>query len=209
MFGYIYKTTNLNNGKIYIGQRRGNFNSSYYGSGTILLLAIKKHGTDSFKVELIKSATNSKSLDSLEKKYIKSYKELFPFVETYNIADGGLNHRTGSGRNHPQFGKGGTFKGKKHSKETRRKISLSKLGKTSWNKGLKFSDEVRENMSKAHLGWVPPKAWRDKKSKSMMGNKLRLGSKAWNKGIPRTPEERLAMSEGQLRRIQSENVHSN
>ena len=37
MYGYIYKTTNLVNGKIYVGQHKGEFTEDYIGSGTSLL----------------------------------------------------------------------------------------------------------------------------------------------------------------------------
>lgn len=43
MYGYIYKTTNLINGKIYIGQHKSEeYDSSYYGSGKKILRALKK-----------------------------------------------------------------------------------------------------------------------------------------------------------------------
>ena len=43
MFGYIYKTTNLINGKIYIGQHKSEvFDNSYYGSGKLIGRAITK-----------------------------------------------------------------------------------------------------------------------------------------------------------------------
>lgn len=44
MIGYIYKTTNLINGKIYIGQKRSKkfLKERYLGSGKILKKAIKK-----------------------------------------------------------------------------------------------------------------------------------------------------------------------
>ncbi len=41
-YGYVYKTTNMNDKKIYIGQNKGKFKSSYYGSGRYLKSAIKK-----------------------------------------------------------------------------------------------------------------------------------------------------------------------
>ena len=41
-YGYIYKTTNLIENKIYIGQKKGFFHSNYYGSGIYLKSAIKK-----------------------------------------------------------------------------------------------------------------------------------------------------------------------
>ena len=39
------------------------------------------------------------------------------------------------------------FYGKKHSEETKRKLSESKKGKICWNKGKKMSDDARKNMS--------------------------------------------------------------
>ena len=45
MYGYIYKTTNLINGKIYIGQHKSEeYDSSYYGSGKLIRRAIEKYG---------------------------------------------------------------------------------------------------------------------------------------------------------------------
>ena len=41
----IYKTTNLVNGKVYVGQEKWN-NPNYLGSGKILRLAIKKYGIE-------------------------------------------------------------------------------------------------------------------------------------------------------------------
>ena len=43
----IYKTTNLINGKIYIGKDSNN-NEHYIGSGVKLLKAIKKYGRSNF-----------------------------------------------------------------------------------------------------------------------------------------------------------------
>ena len=43
MYGYIYLTTNLINGKKYIGQHRSKeFDKSYFGSGVVLLKALEK-----------------------------------------------------------------------------------------------------------------------------------------------------------------------
>ena len=41
MYGYIYKTTNLLNGRIYIGKRKGDFDNNYFGSGRYLLNAVR------------------------------------------------------------------------------------------------------------------------------------------------------------------------
>ena len=58
MIGYIYKTTNLINGKIYIGQHKSSsFDTNYYGSGKLLIKALKKYGKENFKIELIEGCS--------------------------------------------------------------------------------------------------------------------------------------------------------
>jgi hypothetical protein len=47
----IYKTTNLINGKMYVGQDSHN-NPLYLGSGKVLGLAIEKYGIENFKKEI-------------------------------------------------------------------------------------------------------------------------------------------------------------
>ena len=48
----IYKTTNLLNGKFYIGKDEKN-NPEYLGSGKILKQSISKHGVEQFKKEIL------------------------------------------------------------------------------------------------------------------------------------------------------------
>lgn len=55
-YHYIYKTTNLINGKIYIGKRSSNKlceEDRYLGSGLIFKRSLKKNGRDNFKKELL------------------------------------------------------------------------------------------------------------------------------------------------------------
>ena len=53
-------------------------------------------------------------------------------------------------------GKQGTFLGKIHSRESKLKMSKSKENYIPWNKGIKMSEEARKNMSNAVKGrvWV-------------------------------------------------------
>lgn len=50
---YIYMTTNLINGKKYIGQHKGKVNDSYLGSGTTITKAIQKYGKENFKKDIL------------------------------------------------------------------------------------------------------------------------------------------------------------
>lgn len=117
---YIYKTTNLINGKIYVGQRRGDvINDKYIGSGIAMKCAIKKYGRDKFKKEiLVAGINNQKLLDELERHYIQLYASYVKSVG-YNLAKGG----------------GGMY-GIKHSDEAKMKLSIA-------NKGYKHTDEAK------------------------------------------------------------------
>jgi len=83
----VYITTNIINGKKYIGKDEAN-NPKYLGSGNLLALAIKKYGRKNFIKETLAEAKDKKDLEELEIYYINYYNannsELF-----YNIAPGG------------------------------------------------------------------------------------------------------------------------
>lgn len=91
MYGYIYKTTNLINYKIYIGQKKSSIflGDKYLGSGLYLNRAINKYGKEKFKVELITEADNKEELDNLEKYYINLYNSTDIEIG-YNIANGAV-----------------------------------------------------------------------------------------------------------------------
>jgi hypothetical protein len=90
-YGYIYKTTNLINGRLYIGQHKGLFQLGYLGSGKLIRRSIKKYGKENFKLEVLAFATTKDMLNSLEIKHIYEYRQVFgKFL--YNITDGGEGH---------------------------------------------------------------------------------------------------------------------
>jgi len=80
----IYKTTNLLDGKFYIGQTRQKNNFYYKGSGIILNNAIKKYGSENFIVERLEIVDSIDKLDEREKYWISKLKP------EYNISPGGL-----------------------------------------------------------------------------------------------------------------------
>jgi len=114
MYGYIYKTTNLINGKIYVGQKKSTkfLGNKYLGSGKALKKAIIKYGIATFTVELLEICETKEQLNKQERYWIKILKAQDKEIG-YNIADGGIGVA------------GDGFKAHKHSEETKQKISKS------------------------------------------------------------------------------------
>lgn len=166
----IYKTTNLINNKIYIGQSTKD-DYKYKGSGTYLKNAFKKYGKKNFKKEIIEILPYNATQDDLneaESKWILFYKSNDHDIG-YNLMEkSGQNgkfstetrlkmskSRMGkepwnkgllgfqSGENHPLYGIG-------HSDESRLKMSKSRMGKEPWNKGKEWNEETKEKMKKPH-----------------------------------------------------------
>lgn len=168
MYGYIYKTTNLVNGKIYIGKKKGEFTTSYKGSGKYLKNALNKYGVENFSVEVIEYCETLDIQNEREKYWISYYRNLD--TPMYNIANGGdggdlvtclpdverikfKNHiselnkagiignkgRYLSEQHKKKIGAGN--KGKIHNQDWINKQRQAVLGKTAWNKGLSIADE--------------------------------------------------------------------
>ena len=97
MYGYIYKTTNLVNGKIYIGQHKSQvFDKEYHGSGKLIRRAFEKYGIDNFKTELLKWCETRSDINKYEKIYIHIYHSNDLEIG-YNISEGGDGGDTFSG----------------------------------------------------------------------------------------------------------------
>lgn len=89
MFGYIYKTTNLLNNKIYIGQHKSElFDTKYFGSGKILKNAINKYGIENFRCEILQECANQQDLDKAEIYWIDKFNSTNSAIG-YNICSGG------------------------------------------------------------------------------------------------------------------------
>lgn len=91
----IYKTTNLVNGKYYIGKHSTNdLNDGYLGSGIVLRRAIKLHGIENFSREILFVFDNENEMNSKEKELITE--ESINSTYTYNIALGGQGGNLGN-----------------------------------------------------------------------------------------------------------------
>jgi len=154
MFYTIYQTTNLTNGKIYIGYHSTeDLNDQYLGSGKILNQAITKSGRENFKREILyvfpsREEALNKELELVNEAFVQR-------EDTYNMkigGEGGWDHtysnpkiaerrRAGNRRaieegraamwrltaeQRSEIGKK-SFLGKTHSAESRKKIGDAQL----------------------------------------------------------------------------------
>lgn len=88
MYGYIYLTENLLNGKYYVGQHKSDiFDPSYLGSGLRIKRAISKYGRNSFTVKMVQESTSAEELNRLEIEHIARFKDKGYVL--YNITTGG------------------------------------------------------------------------------------------------------------------------
>lgn len=202
MYGYIYKTTNLVNNKIYIGQKKSNkfLEESYLGSGTRLHSAIQHYGKDKFRVELIEWCNTKEELDEKEIFWIAYYNSRNTEIG-YNIAIGGNTRVWNKGKHLSEEHKrkiSKSEKGKKHtdeakdkmrkakqniSYETREKMSIAKRGENHWNYGRQLSEETKEKI---------------RKSKENISAEYREKLSAAHKGKPSSIKGKIAITNGHI-----------
>ena len=170
MYGYIYETTNLINGKKYIGKHKFNkFDKNYYGSGIALTKALNKYGKENFKVKILEEVnTNQKDLDELETYYIKKF-DAVKSIQYYN--------RSYGGESEGWYGYNKAIKEIGISNESREKMSNSQKKRfqdlnerTKLHKpGFKHSKDTLQKMSdSAKRRWSNPKL-REEQSKRFSG----------------------------------------
>ena len=143
MFYLIYKTTNLINGKIYIGSHRTtDINDSYMGSGKYLLYALKKYGIENFKKEILFIFDNAKDMYSKEAELVN---ETFLSEEnTYNLklgGFGGFSYINNTGKNlygkngQPGYGGQNLIKGWNRDKTDDELVKISKTLREGYSTG--------------------------------------------------------------------------
>lgn len=88
---YIYKTTHIQTGKVYIGQKTSivppERDKGYMGGGILVKKAIKKYGKETFLKTIIWTTRSKESLNRAEIVFITLYKSIIP--RGYNISTGG------------------------------------------------------------------------------------------------------------------------
>lgn len=158
--GYIYLTTCLTNGKIYVGRHELNRNKKYIGSGELFKLAVKKYGKENFRRKILRLCYSLHELRVWEHVYIVKYKSYIRSIG-YNIAKGDVNtseynpaklpevrekirkaakKRLSDPRNNPMYGKNNP-----HTEEWKKRHS-------EIMKGRKHTEETKTKISNSQKG---------------------------------------------------------
>lgn len=151
----IYRTTNLINGKIYVGKKVNMKRfDSYYGSGIAIKSAIEKYGKENFSKEILQECYSFDELNNAEKFWIK---ELDAVKTGYNISHGGDGFSGISKETIEKIRQKNL--GSKRSEESRKRMSEAR-------KGIIFTEEHKNNLSKARRTRVITEETRKKTSQS-------------------------------------------
>lgn len=176
----VYRHTNIENGKVYIGMtgkedvndrwRNGYGYFSYDGRNypSHMQSAIKKYGWDNFESEVVYDGLSYQEATEKEVELIAKHNSINRLFG-YNKHVGGFGGTpltketkaklseamTGSKNGmYGIVGKEHPMYGRKHSKKTRLKMSEARKGREPWNKGLTgiYSQESRNKISETHRG---------------------------------------------------------
>lgn len=141
MYGYIYKTTDLTNKKIYVGQHKSNkFDTSYYGSGVIIKRLLSKYGEDRFTCELLEECFSEKQLNE---------REIF-WIDKLNCRDRNIGYNLASGGS---FGDSGYHKGmlgKTQSDYQKQQASIANSHPKTDQMKYKMSIALKGNKNASH-----------------------------------------------------------
>jgi hypothetical protein len=138
---FIYQTTNLINGKFYIGKRTtSKVDDGYLGSGKLIQNAIKKYGKQNFKREIICYCESYKELNEME-----FYVVTQEFLEIhgkncYNLrpgGDGGWRHFSWKNK-----------KRRPYTQEEKKKQSERLKGKNTFSRTTKMRSNISNGTKK-------------------------------------------------------------
>jgi hypothetical protein len=212
-YHFIYKTTNLLNGKYYIGMHStDDLNDGYMGSGRRLKYSINKYGKENHKVEILEFFDSRKELRDREEEIV-NLNEIAK-EECMNLTVGGkgsfyvINENNLNNKSN-QCSLGGKAFSKKLKNDENFKDSWAKKQREglkkahregrmkSWKEiynwtGKKHSEETKKKMSNSSKGAVRGEknsqygtCWitKDKENKKIKKEELeKYISKGWQKG---------------------------
>lgn len=192
---YLYKITNLINGKVYIGQtvnfkkRMLNHFGAFKGKNTAISLAIRKYSEINFSKEIIAECSDD-TIDFMEIRAIQHFNTISP--NGYNLESGGHINKTAHESTKKLFSEMRSGKTRKpHSDATKKKLS-------EIHKGRKKSKEHIDACRNARIGSKQSKETVEKRRLKLIGHitseetKRKIGLA--NKGKAFTAEQKIKSS---------------
>jgi len=173
----IYLIANIKNKKQYVGITKFSIEerfSQHVKRGFLLTEAIQKYGEQNFWIQLIEEVESAERAYELEMYYIKEYNTKVP--NRYNITDGGdgifgwepseeyrkeCSERVKQLHNEKKVG----MYGKKHTEETKKKMSDSLRGNQNCL-GRILSEDTKSKISSSHKGKILSESTKNKISEN-------------------------------------------
>jgi len=211
MYYIIYETTNLIDGKKYIGKHQtNNIDDSYLGSGIRLVNAIKKYGAENFKKNILHVFDNEFDMNQKEAELVNA--SLIENDQYYNIALGGYGGITVLYEGHPMYKDTCAKLSDSHKKLSKEKsISAKRLHEDKkigmYNK--KQSDTQKQAARLAQLG--KPKS-RESVAKQVSALRKTFDADGYvhpNKGRPKSEDTLKKIGEASRNRERKTCIHCN
>lgn len=160
-YNYIYKTTNLKNGKFYVGMHStDNLNDGYLGSGDRLRRSIRRNGKDNFELQFLEFLPNRASLSLREKELVNE--DLLKDPMCMNLSLGGqgglhsiehgLNLKKGASNYQKQIWQNTEYRNKITNVLRNNMKESHRLGKIKYDttKGKNISEEHKRKIGEAN-----------------------------------------------------------
>jgi group I intron endonuclease len=181
---YIYRITNTENKKVYIGQTNNpnlrwsqhKSNAKYNRGNQVITRAITKYGTEKFEFEVIATCLTQEDTDIAEEIVINQFDSRNKAIG-YNVDAGGnttprtpeILQKINEGRKKYFETHDGWNKGKPWSEEIKLKMSEAAMGKAGTNTGKIFNDEWKKKLSISNRGQKRTEETIKKLSESHLG----------------------------------------
>jgi len=181
---FVYLTTNLVNGKQYVGDHSSdNLNDGYLGSGIVIVKAIKKFGKEKFQREILEQFDSKNKAENSQQKYIEQFNTLVP--NGYNISPTGGIHWGGvhseESKQRMSESKKGISLNKKHKESLRKSMIGKNKGSSNGMWGKHISKENKQKLSLFHKGKKISEKTKKKISESHKGSNNPMFEKpAWD-----------------------------
>ena len=193
MYYQVYKITNVHTNKIYIGSHKSqDLNDGYFGSGIYLKRAIKKHGIESFKKEIICLCESENEMREKEAELLRRLKDE---KNHYNLKFDALGGNTR------------ILYTEEQKKQYVNKLianpdsPIGKRGEDAFNYGTIVSEEVRKKQSESHL-----KRWDRIKQDDKYSSYRKILSENAKSNLEKINKERMVAIK--LKDLETGKIHS-